>query len=407
MKHLGVRRWRVGIRASLLGLGLTLVVAAATRGRSPDAVTTPTADEEVLERLPTFTEGKRARELRRLRAQLAANPSDLDLALRTAELGIELSRASSDPRFQGYAEAALAPFWRSPAPPPVTLTLRATLRQSQHDFVGALEDLDRVLARSPDDVQAWLTRAVVLTVLARYDEARVACAKLERRTSPLVVAVCVETLASLTGQAIGAYTRLSTAAAQGAHLSPPEAAWVASTLGELAVRAGLPDAGRAHWRRALELEPSDPYVLAALSDLDLDTGRAPDVVARLAGREDNDLLLLRLAIAEAELRAPGAEAHAELLGQRFRASRQRGDVVHRREEARYLVALGRDAGDRARALSLALANWEVQREVPDARVLLEAAHAAGQRGAAAPALEWLARSGCEDPTLRRLRRELE
>ena len=402
------RRARRLVKAAL-GLSMLAACAAlvATARRSDGAarVFAPTRDDEVLERLPARTEGHRARELRALRAALAKSPRDVELAVRVARLAIELSRARADPRYMGYAEAALAPLFREgAAPPTAALTLRATLRQSQHDFPGALADLDQVVARDPDDAQAWLTRAVVLTVLARYPEAGAACARLERLAPPVVVAVCRETLASLTGQAAAAYARLSRAAEDARLVTPEEGAWVASTLGELAARAGDVGAARRHLERALELSPDDPYVLAALADLELDAGRPAEVVRRLAGKEDNDLLLLRLAIAEAGVRAPGAEAHAALLGQRFHASRLRGDVVHRREEARYLVALGDEP---ARALELARANWEVQREVPDARVLMEAALAARARDAARPALTWLAESGCEDPALARLRRELE
>jgi len=396
--------------AGLAGVGAVAVLAfpaTARRAEGAGRVFVPTRDDEVLERLPARTEGRRTRELRQLRAALAERPRDAALAVRVARLAIELSRARADPRYQGYAEAALAPLFGGPVEPPTAaLTLRATLRQSQHDFPGALADLDRVVARAPDDAQAWLTRAVVLTVLARYPEARAACARLERLAPPVVVAVCRETLASLTGQAAGAYARLSRAAEDARLATPEEGAWVASTLGELAARAGDVHAGRSHLERALELEPGDPYVLAALADLELDAARPAEVVRRLSGKEDNDLLLLRLAIAEAIEHAPGAEAHAALLGERFRASRLRGDVVHRREEARYLVALG-DPPERARALELAQANWEVQREVPDARVLMEAALAAKAPAAARPALTWLVASGCEDPALQRLRRELE
>jgi hypothetical protein len=62
-----------------------------------------------------------------------------------------------------------------------------------------------------------------------------------------------------------------------------------------------------------------------------------------------------------------------MLGARFDASRARGDVVHRREEARYWLSL-RD--DPSRAHALAKANWDVQKEPWDARILREAADAA-------------------------------
>ena len=77
----------------------------------------------------------------------------------------------------------------------------------------------------------------------------------------------------------------------------------------------------------------------------------------------------------------------------------RGDTVHQREEARFALAAERDP---ARALRLAQQNWRVQREAADARILLEAAAAADAPGAAAPALAWLADTGCQWPRLRAL-----
>ena len=64
-------------------------------------------------------------------------------------------------------------------------------------------------------------------------------------------------------------------------------------------------------------------------------------------------------------------------------------------------------GDAARALALAQANFEEQREPADARLLLEAALAARRADAAAPALAWLRASGIESPRLRALAASLE
>ena len=399
------RPWLARHRAALVGLAIVLVVVLVFREPKPsgDVVFVPTHDDQVLERLPTFSEGKRAKDLRRMREALAKDPKNLALAVRTAQAAIELGRTRSDPRYLGQAEAALLPFWASADPPPVTLTLRATVRQSQHDFDGALSDLDRVVKANPEDVQAWLTRAVVLTVLARYDEALANCNEVRKRAPAVVAAVCTETIASLTGHAAEAYTRLGEATERAVRLSPEEIAWVSSTLGELAIRAGKPDEGRAHFVRALSIEPSDAYVLAALSDLDLDTGRAAEVIPRLRAKEENDMLLLRLAIAEKAVGAKEAKGHVEVLAARFRASQKRGDVVHRREEARFRLALQDDA---ARSLGLAEENWKVQREVADARILLEAALAAKEKARAKPVLAWLEASKCEEPSVLALAKEL-
>jgi len=69
-------------------------------------------------------------------------------------------------------------------------------------------------------------------------------------------------------------------------------------------------------------------------------------------------------------------------------------VVHRREESRYALRI---EGDVPQALALAVANIKVQKEPADVRVLLEAALAAKDKAAAAPALEWMKRTGFADP----------
>ncbi len=69
--------------------------------------------------------------------------------------------------------------------------------------------------------------------------------------------------------------------------------------------------------------------------------------------------------------------------------------MHAREEAR--LALAR--GDTARALERAQASFAAQREPADARILLEAARAAGDTAATRPALEWLAATSLEDARL--------
>jgi hypothetical protein len=119
----------------------------------------------------------------------------------------------------------------------------------------------------------------------------------------------------------------------------------------------------------------------------------------LASFERIDGLLLRLAIAERALSMPAASAHVARLAERFREAELRGSAVHRREQARFELGLRDDA---ARALRLSLENFAIQREVWDARLVLEAALAADRPSAAAAALEHVRRSGLEDPVVARL-----
>ena len=63
-------------------------------------------------------------------------------------------------------------------------------------------------------------------------------------------------------------------------------------------------------------------------------------------------------------------------------------------------------GDAAQALRLAAENYRVQREPRDARILLEAAIAAGDPAAAQVVRDWLRSSGFEDARLRALGEKL-
>lgn len=350
-------------RRSLVGtlvLGGSIALCVVLFGRRPAAAMQPTDPNEVLETLPVNVQGKA------MRRALAANPNDLPRAVRLARLDIEIARQRSDPRYLGHAQAALAPWWGLPHAPVEVLVLRATIEQSLHDFDSALVDLDRALEADPEHVQAWLTRAVVLSVRGRYEEARASCAHVARLAPTLVTAVCTTSIDSLTGKPEEAYQALSKAIALSR--SQDERAWAISTLAEIAERAGRLDDAESHFKEALAIDADDSYSRAALADLLIDRGRPLEALELVKGREENDTLLLRIAIAEKRAGLP-ADAHIALLASRFEAQKQRGDVVHRREEARFHLEL---LGDKPGALALAKANWEVQKEPADKRILEEA-----------------------------------
>ncbi|HTI45069.1 MAG TPA: hypothetical protein VMB76_00830 [Casimicrobiaceae bacterium] len=353
------------MRALLVALVLACVSPA---GAVPYV---PADDAVVLERLPEKSDPS-LRALKRLRAALDAHPDRLELALPLARKAIEASRSTGDPRFLGQAEAALAPWWSAGDAPAPAILMRATIKQSRHDFAGALADLDRLIAAAPDNAQALVTRATVLTVEGRYDEALRDCAALARRATRLVSAAC---RAGATRDADAAY-RDVTAALADSHGEPEVRAWASTLAGELAARRGDRDAARAHFADALALDPRDAYSKAAYADFLLDQGRPGDALPLVADDTRNDTLFLRLVLAEQQLpeRRASFEAHRVDLAERFEAARRRGDAVHRREEARFRLTIEHDA---AGALALARDNWKVQREPADLRILQEAARAAG------------------------------
>ena len=152
----------------------------------------------MLERLPVAANPVN-RELRALRNSLNANPGQLDLAIKLSKRYIELGKAEADPRFYGYAQGVLKPWWVSPEPSSEVMLLRALILQNRHDFDSALHDLKTLLHKEPTNAQAWLTQAVILQVLARYDEAQRSCLPLIELDVPLVASTCLSaSIGSLT-----------------------------------------------------------------------------------------------------------------------------------------------------------------------------------------------------------------
>lgn len=381
-------------RFFLSAMALVLLAATATVAAEPFR---PQSDGEVLERLPERGDPA-LKELKRLRAALAARPGNLDLAVAFARRSIEAARSSGDPRYLGQAQAALQPWWTQADPPLSALLLRATIRQSTHDFTGALQDLDRLLLRAPRDGQALLTRATVRTVQGNYTGALEDCARVAPLTIPLVAAACAAGPESLSGHADRAYQQIIAA------LDGPNSAdaglrsWALTLAAEIAERRGDIGAAERHFREALALDPRDPYLLGAYSDFLLDRGRPGEVLPLTSPYVVNDSLLLRLALAEQRL--PEAQAsfarHKAELTDRFEAAHRRGDALHRREESRFRLAIAADAQG---ALRLARENWAVQREPADLRILAQAARAAGAPETLGVVNDWIRQHRLEDAVL--------
>ena len=271
------------------------------------------------------------------------------------------------------------------------LVVRATILQSNHEFPGALADLDKVIAREPDNARAILVRATVLTVQGKYDKALADCSNLQGVAGDTYVLACVASIAAATGKANAAEAALKDRLSALPEAALDVRAWIESLLGEIAQRAGDPEAD-VHFRAALAADPSDLYTIGAYSDWLLEQNRAGEVIPLVEEEQRVDGLLLRLALAQKALRLPEADTTVATLRARFDSSRARGDIVHRREEARFQLMLNDDA---KAALRLAQDNWNVQREPADLRILVEAAHATADIATLETVRQWLAETKLE------------
>ncbi|MCU6434262.1 hypothetical protein LPB67_10815 [Undibacterium sp. Jales W-56] len=363
----------------------------------------PASDATVLERLPFKPNDPVARELAQMRAELQRNPTSLEVAVKLAHRYYGMVGEEGDPRYLGYAQAALAPWWEMPRPPVEVQVLRAGLLQFRHDFSGAIADLDSILARNPRHPQARVLRAVIEIVQASYDQARTDCRALQGLTSDLIAIGCEAMVDGLTGKVADAYTTLLGAYSSAKNVAPDVQLWVLTRLAELSQRQGKIALTETHFKQALALGISDTFLFAAYADFLLDQQRPAEVVALLKDKTRSDTLLLRLVFAERRLNLPAAKEREATLAARYVAAQLRGDTVHQQEEARFALQVQNNP---KKALALAQENWKVQLEPRDARIFLEAALTLKDPHAAQPVLHWLANSRIEDAYLIRLGQQL-
>ena len=378
-------------------LTIALFLCTGAIVRSEPFVPKDSAQE--LEKLRATAFDPAHQELREWRAKLAAQPTNPAVAAHFVRLCIDKYRNESDPRYLGRAQAALAPWWNAGEAPAEILVLRATIKQSLHEFTNALADLDAAIRLDGRNPQAWLTKATILTVLGDYKDARRACLPLAQLAPGLIAVTAAVSVTSLNGEAERSCNLLKNALNGSTSASASERIWALNVLAETYERLGRNAEAETFFKSAMALGKRDPYLLGAYSDLLLDMGRPQEVVELLKNETRADGLLLRLALAEAAItpRPALCQTHITELQARFEAGHLRGDFVHQREEARFQLRLLHDPKE---ALRLAQANWLAQHEPADVRILHEAAVAAGDPQADQLALDFVHNNRLEDIALK-------
>jgi tetratricopeptide (TPR) repeat protein len=363
---------------------------------------TPARDSDVVERLPLASDPS-VRGVESLRKQLAARPNDAALRVDIAQRYFDLAMAQGDPRFVGYASAAIAPLAANPNDNAGYWLVRGLIQQFSHDFEAALSSLGKASEVDPRSPAALSWRAAIFMVQARYPEALAECARLAPLAEPLLGAGCSAYARSMTGPLLPTFEALNDAVKAAPHAAPSLLLWQYTRLAEMAWRLQRHALAESHFRNALALGITDQFLLGAYTDFLLAQQRPGEVLKLLAGWERSDILLLRLALAGQATSDARTSDWIAQLRDRFQAAARRGDRLHEQEAARFELDLERDA---AKALELATRNYQVQKEPRDAEILMRAALAAGQAKAARAALDWLRSNGYQDPVLGQLADQL-
>ena len=356
----------------------------------------PANDNEVVERLPASASDPSVRRVESLRKQLTARPDDTPLRLEIARRYFDLAMAQGDPRYVGYASAAIAPLAAIATKDAGYWLVRGMIQQYSHDFAGALQSLAKARELDPQAVEVTAWRSAIHMVQANYDDALSECTRLVPQAHPLHAQGCTAYVQASTGQLAPAYDALSKSMAAAGEVPPGLALWVRTRLAEMAIRLQRPTEAETHFKEALGLGVTDQFLLGAYADFLLRQKRPADVIALLANWERSDILLLRLVLAGKALADPRAKGWADQLRDRFADAAKRGDRLHEQEAARFALDV---EGNATQAVDLATRNYQDQKEPRDAEILMRAALAAKQPRAAAPAINWFRTNKYEDPQL--------
>jgi tetratricopeptide (TPR) repeat protein len=343
------------------------------------------ADDDVLLILPTLTAGESKRE-RQLSEKVLLTPHDIVTVSTLVQLYIERSRRESDPRYLGYAQQLLDPWWLDPSPPPAIQRLRAILLQGQHRFQQALADLDALLRRYPHDAQSLLTRATVYQVLGNYSQALADCLRLSRYASLHAVA-CTASILSLTGRAASAQTLLARVAPQLGGQTVATRQWALTLRGEIAERENKIERARRYYKLALDESIRSAYLLRVYSQLLLREGQPREVLTLLREQTHDDTLLLHAAIAAQ--RAGDSELllkYTRLIESRLRNARLRGSASHYYLAGRFALEI-ENLPDKA--LGLARSNWLQTKEPRDTELFAAAALANGDQDSLSQIAHWM------------------
>jgi tetratricopeptide (TPR) repeat protein len=362
----------------------------------------PSSESEVLQDVPSLTDPA-VSEMKTLRAKFDAAPHSLPAAMRLAGAYVGYGRQVGDAHFAGYAEAVIAPWMDASEPPSSALVTQATILQYRHLFIPARGLLQQALKIDAGNAQAWLTLATLDMVQGDYGSAGKDCAQVTATAGFEWGLACSGNLRSYTGRARQSLALLHQAEASGDKIAAGYQAWVQGLLAETAERLGDWPLAESHYLSALKLQPQDNFLLVAYADFLLDRRRPKEVLGLLADHAQSDTAFLRLALAHSELQSDQTARYIWVMAARFEALTLRGSDFFGREQARFALELQHEP---QAALDLARRNWQIQREPWDTRLLLQAALAAGQPQEATEALEFLQKSGLEDPIIEPLAREL-
>jgi predicted Zn-dependent protease len=316
-----------------------------------------------------------------------------------------LGRASLDDRYFGRAETllrgALPCVYRKSAGLQFDRCVRETdaeallayadLLQHGHDFAAAERALDQLLARDATNARARLMRASIRLARGDPQQALGDCKRLILTGGAFVASVCIAQAIGLNGKLADAISLIETL--DFASMPGESRAWALSILADLYERRGNSNAAIATIERALLADERSVALEIQAVDLFLRHGKARRAGELLHTLPDAAAVILRRARVAKELQQNDANELRDRWFALAVAEERLGIATHGRDRAIGELHLMNRPAD---ALRFALANWQQNRDIEDARIAIAAAEAADVPDAASQIRAWLQSLQVED-----------
>jgi Tfp pilus assembly protein PilF len=370
-KYLNLKSHAQGISIQLAAFLFLLSIASAAL----PADYLPESDNEVIAKFSPTVVSIAAR-VRSSESATFQKPQASSL-MREILAAYTLARQTNDAQAYGHTLSLLKMWPNTTEAPALILTIEAATLQHNHQFDAALEKLDSVLVKNPNNIQAYLIALQIHLVRGEYPKVEKTCNNLSTLGVSILALNCQSQLLGLTGRGNDALERLTSVLAR-QQIDAVQALELHTTAADIAHRLEINEMAVDHYRAALNIAPENSYLLVHYSDWLIEQRRFSEVtklIEPIVQEANNFELKLQLYRA---LQAMGRtesrdnllqEIHAEA-----RAMKARGEDRPHKLIAFYELEI---TGNYSASLTEALVNWQEQKDPSDALLLAKAAKATG------------------------------
>ena len=158
-----------------------------------------------------------------------------------------------------------------------TLTTKAGVQLSQHEFSDALETGKQAIRLNPHNAQIYGVLVDAHVELGDYDQAVKMVDRMNEIRPDLRSYARTSYVREIHGRTEGAIQAMERAVEAG-YPAYEETAWTRLTLGELHQRYGNLDAAEREYRRILVARPNYPFAVAALADVAYQRGNVEEAI---------------------------------------------------------------------------------------------------------------------------------